>query len=93
MKPSQHTVVESLTLIAHAPWAEARILQLMFDHRIWRSATELLGQYGCDAAFEAGLRADERVECGDCNGAAHWLRVVEAVEELQRPEGAGDRLH
>jgi hypothetical protein len=23
----------------------------------------------------------------------HWLRVVEAVEELQRSDLAGDRLH
>jgi hypothetical protein len=65
----------------------------MFDRQIWQSASLLLGEYGRDATFEAGLRADERVEHGDCDGAVHWLRVVEAVEELQRSERAGDRLH
>jgi hypothetical protein len=65
----------------------------VFDRQIWQSASLLLGKYGLDAAFEAGLRADERVEHGDCDGAVHWLRVVEAVEELQRIERAGDRLH
>jgi hypothetical protein len=33
------------------------------------------------------------VERGDCDGAVHWLRVVEAVEELQRSHLGGDRLH
>lgn len=65
----------------------------MFDRQVWHTATELLGRYGCDAAFEAGLRADERVERGDCDGAVHWLRVVEAVEELQRSDLGSDRLH
>jgi hypothetical protein len=64
----------------------------MFDRQVWHTATQLLGQYGWDAAFEAGLRADERVERGDCDGAVHWLRVVEAVEELQRSQLGGDRL-
>lgn len=65
----------------------------MYDRQVWRTATHLLGQYGWDAAFEAGLRADERVERGDREGAAHWLKVVEALAELQRSEIGADRLH
>ncbi len=57
---------------------------------IYRSANELIEQYGDAADIEAAMRADELMETGDMDGRAVWLRIVKAVEELlakERPEG------
>jgi hypothetical protein len=37
-----------------------------------------------DATYEAGSIADEMVKLGDLDGADQWLRVTEAVDELQQ---------
>ena len=57
----------------------------------YRSANELIKQYGDAADIEAAMRADERLAAGDMDGEAVWLRIVKAIEELQskeRPAGA-----
>ena len=58
---------------------------------IYRSANELIKQYGDAADIEAAMRADEGLAAGDMEGEAVWLRIVKAIEELlseERPEGA-----
>ena len=40
------------------------------------------------------MKADAMLERGDLDGRAVWLRIVEAINELQRQEpGAGERRH
>ncbi len=61
------------------------------DLDIYRSANELIKQFGDAAEFEAAMRADECLAAGDMEGEAVWLRIVKAVEELlseERPDGA-----
>ncbi len=61
------------------------------DLDTYRSANELIKQYGEDAPILAAMRADELMETGDMDGRAVWLRIVKAIEELlseERPEGA-----
>ncbi len=61
------------------------------DLDIYRSAHELIEQYGDAADIEAAMRADECLAAGDMEGEAVWLRIVKAVEELlseEQPEGA-----
>ncbi len=61
------------------------------DLDIYRSANELIKQFGDAADIEAAMRADELMDAGDMEGEAVWLRIVKAVEELQseeRPEDA-----
>ena len=61
---------------------------------VYRSANELIKQYGEAADIEAAMRADERLAAGDMEGEAVWLRIVKAVEELlsdERPEG--EKVH
>ena len=61
------------------------------DIDIYRSANELIKQYGEAADIEAAMRADERLAAGDTVSEAVWLRIVKAIEELlskERPEGA-----
>ena len=61
------------------------------DLDIYRSANELIKQYGDAADIEAAMRADECLTAGDMEGEAVWLRIVRAVEELlseERPDDA-----
>ncbi len=61
------------------------------DLDMYRSANELIKQYGEDAPIRATMRADQLMEAGDMEGRAVWLRIVKAVEELlseERPDDA-----
>ncbi len=61
------------------------------DLDIYRSANELIKQFGDAADIEAAMRADERLAAGDMDGEAVWLRIVKAIAELlseERPDDA-----
>ncbi len=61
------------------------------DLDIYRSANELIKQYGEAADIEAAMRADGCLVAGDMEGEAVWLRIVKAVEALlskKRPDDA-----
>ncbi len=60
------------------------------DLDIYRSANELIKQYGEAADIEAAMRADERRAAGDLEGEAVWLRIVKAVEEVLSEERPSD---
>ena len=57
---------------------------MIFDREVWDIARMMLMVYGRDATYEAGSIADEMVKLGDLDGADQWLRVTEAVDELQQ---------
>ncbi len=60
------------------------------DLDIYRSANELIKQFGDAADIEAAMRADERLAAGDMEGEAVWVRIMKAVEQVRasdRPEG------
>ena len=66
----------------------------IYDLDIYRSANELIKQYGKDAPIHAAMRADELLEAGDLDGQAVWKRIIQAIEELQSKERAeGEKLH
>ena len=61
------------------------------DLDIYRTAHELIKQFGDAADIEAAMRADERLAAGDMEGEAVWLRIGKAIEELgarEKPRGA-----
>ncbi len=60
------------------------------DLDIYRSANELIKQFGDAADIEAAMRADELMDAGDMEGEAVWLRIGRAIEELRQRE-PGDR--
>ena len=60
------------------------------DLDIYRSAHELIKQFGDAADIESALRADERLAAGDMEGEAVWVRIVKAIEELLSEERPGD---
>jgi len=57
---------------------------------IYRSANELIKQFGDAADIEAAMRADELAADGDMDGRAVWLRIVKAIEDLLSEERPGD---
>ena len=54
------------------------------DLDVDRSAKLLIDQHGEDASGFAAKQADKQAEAGDMDGQAVWLRVLGAIEELQR---------
>ncbi len=60
------------------------------DLDVYRSANELIKQYGDAADIEAAMRADERLAAGDMEGEAVWLRIIKAVEDLLSEERPSD---
>ncbi len=63
---------------------------MIADLDIYRSANELIKQYGEDAPILAAMQADELLEAGDMDGRAVWLRIVKSVEELLSEERPAD---
>ena len=60
------------------------------DLDTYRSAHELIKQYGDAADIEAAMRADELMEAGDMEGRAVWKMILKAIEELLSKERPGD---
>ena len=60
------------------------------DLDIFRAATMIIDRYGDGATVEAKKRSDELAGQGDTEGKIVWLRILEAIEELQSavPTGA-----
>jgi len=51
---------------------------------IWRSAEVLRKRFGEDAAIMAAMRADQLLDEGALTGHREMLRVVAAINELDR---------
>ncbi len=64
------------------------------DLDIYHSAKLLIDQHGEDATTHAAMQADRLLAAGDLDGKRVWLRIMKAVEELQRTEpGPGETAH
>ncbi len=51
-------------------------------------------RYGESAATEAAMRADEFLDQGNMEGKRVWMRIMQAIEELQRERaGDGEAVH
>ncbi len=54
----------------------------------------MLKHYGDSAATEAAMRADEFLVQGNMHGQRVWMRIMQAIEELQREQpGDGEAVH
>ena len=60
------------------------------DLDFYRSAQVLIDKHGEDAALKVSVIADAMRERGNMEGCAVWLRVLHAVEEIQRKERRKD---
>jgi hypothetical protein len=55
---------------------------MVSDLDIFRSAKVLVDQYGDGAPLRAGIKAERFSKAGNLEGAAVWVRILTAVEEL-----------
>jgi hypothetical protein len=53
------------------------------DRDIWRAANLLIREHSADAEVVAARRADEMLERDDRDGQLVWVRITQAVVELQ----------
>ncbi len=51
---------------------------------LWRAAKIMLTRSGAGAGTEAAMRADEFLDQGIIDGQRIWMRIMQAIEELQR---------
>ena len=66
-------------------------LSVTSNRDIWIVANQCIQQHGEDATVHAATRADELLAEGDMDGRLVWLRVLDAIKELQNTET--DRVH
>ncbi len=59
---------------------------MVSDLDIYRSAKLLVDQHGEDAGLEAAMRADKLLAAGDMDGKQAWVRIMRAIEAMQRTE-------
>ncbi len=60
----------------------------------YRSAKLLIDRHGEYATLAAAMQADRLLAAGDLDGKRAWVRIMAAVEELQRMERRpGERAH
>ncbi len=64
------------------------------DLDLWRAAQVMVKRYGDGAATEAAMRADEFLDQGIIDGERLWVRIMQAIEELQRKQPRdGEAVH
>jgi hypothetical protein len=66
---------------------------MTFDLDIYRAAALLIMQHGEGALERAQMRALELCKAGDEIGCAVYLKILEAIVELQRGRGPGEPMH
>ena len=59
------------------------------DLDLWRAAKLLIDRHGKTATAEAMKRADALAAQGDAAGKIVWLRILEAIAELQNTVPSG----
>ncbi len=62
------------------------MVAMVSDIDIYRSAKLLIDLHGDEATIEAAMQADAMLEKGNMDGKRVWLRIIAAIEEMQRTE-------
>jgi hypothetical protein len=71
-------------------WITSRLGPPMNEADVWRTAKEMIEQYGGEARERARARAEKLREYGIADGYEEWMRVVDAIAELERKAPGGD---
>ncbi len=67
---------------------------MISDLDLWRAAQVMVKHYGDSAATEAAMRVDEFLDQGIIDGQRLWMRIMDAIEELQRQRPReGEAVH
>ena len=54
------------------------------DIDIYRTAAALIKQHGDEAPIHAAMKSDAMLARGDLDGRSVWLRIVDAIRDMQR---------
>ena len=66
----------------------------MDDIDIFQAAAVLIKQHGDEAPLLAVKRATKMLNAGDMDGCAVWLRIMDAIRDMQRETPRpGERRH
>ena len=57
---------------------------MVSDLDIYRAADALIKKHGDEAPLVAAMKADKMLEAGDMEGKAVWIRILAAIDEIQR---------
>jgi len=61
---------------------------------VWKAAVQVVALFDLDASIEAALRSDAALDEGDLENDRLWLRVMHAIDELQRRKRVeGEVIH
>jgi hypothetical protein len=63
------------------------------DRDIYTAANILVKRYGEDAATQAAMLADVLGSENDTEGQREWIRIMEAVKQLQRTRAPGETVN
>jgi hypothetical protein len=66
---------------------------VIIDLISFRAAKVLIDQHGIDAPKIASLKLERLLDEDNLDGAAVWLRILAAAEELARDRREGEALH
>ncbi len=50
---------------------------------MYKSAHNLIREFGNAASVEAAMRSDSMLDCNDPHGAGQWNKVMQAIDVLQ----------
>lgn len=59
------------------------------DREIWIAANQTIKAHGDEAEIQAVLKSDYFLEEGDLDGHRNWLRIYNAIKELQNMNPTG----
>jgi hypothetical protein len=65
---------------------------MISNRDIYTAANIMTTRYGEDAATQAAMRADE-FGVDDIDGQLHWLKILKAIEQLQRSRLPGELVN
>ena len=66
---------------------------MISDRDIYAAANLFIKRYGDTAAIEAAMRANEFGAKNEIDGQRAWIRIVEAIRQLQRARSPEDPVN
>lgn len=66
---------------------------MISDRDIYSAANLMVKRHGEDAATQAAMRADVLGSANDFDGQREWIRIMEAVQQLQRTRAPGETVN
>jgi hypothetical protein len=69
------------------------LTNMISDRDIYAAANAFIKRYGDTAAIEATMRTDEFGAKNDIDGQRVWIRIMEAIKQLQRARSAEEPVN